>query len=572
MVVSRLTLASPTEEVSSARLSDEVELYQRTYNTLLRSSGETALRVLESAHRQINSSLHPLAGSDEPDLGAFIYAIRRLPDRISGARLVIMGQEAEVFAANGIVIGEWEEADAPARRRRWHDAGDGTHAVLLASASDVDDLIPTLVAFQIEWNKLRVRQRAAGWPPDSEPSPEECASALGGSGEDWARLRAGWGARFHERLRLIAERSMSLRVRMLGGTHVGYARMTRRWWTPVHDALAEQGLGHAPMYFVSSNTHSLVNIATGIARQREQVLVDFVETLPPSDILSEELSAFREGRAEGSWENFLYFAARLYFDSHGEDGREARRRSEQECGVSHLRSRTALRVPAQIIPLAKLMRDRLDPRLGDVDADALADSDAVIVNIDYPLGLAAYNILREVAVDAAMLKGVYVLGKAATLNADVGDVMLSSVVHDEHSGSTYWLDNAFGVDDLAADLRFGSGLDNQRAVTVKSTFLQNRSYLDFYYREAFTVVEMEAGPYCNALYEIADADRHPVGEAVNFSKLPLDFGIIHYASDTPYTQARTLGARGLSYYGMDSTYASSLAILRRILRLEGALG
>ena len=571
MVVSRLTLASPTEEVSSARLSDEVELYQRTYNTLLRSSGETALRVLESAHRQINSSLHPLAGSDEPDLGAFIYAIRRLPDRISGARLVIMGQEAEVFAANGIVIDEWEEADAPARRRRWHDAGDGTHAVLLASASDVDDLIPTLVAFQIEWNKLRVRQRGAGWPPDSEPSPEECAGALGGSGEDWARLRAAWGARFHERLRLIAERSMSLRVRMLGGTHVGYARMTRRWWTPVHDALAEQGLGHAPMYFVSSNTHSLVNIATGIARQREQVLVDFVETLPPSDILSEELSAFREGRAEGSWENFLYFAARLYFDSHGEDGREARRRSEQECGVSHLRSRTALRVPAQIIPLAKLMRDRLDPRLGDVDADALAGSDAVIVNIDYPLGLAAYNILREVAVDAAMLKGVYVLGKAATLNADVGDVMLSSVVHDEHSGSTYWLDNAFGVDDLAADLRFGSGLDNQRAVTVKSTFLQNLSYLDFYYREAFTVVEMEAGPYCNAIYEIADADRHPVGEAVNFSKLPLDFGIIHYASDTPYTQARTLGARGLSYYGMDSTYASSLAILRRVLRLEGAL-
>ena len=76
---------------------------------------------------------------------------------------------------------------------------------------------------------------------------------------------------------------------------------------------------------------------------------------------------------------------------------------------------------------------------------------------------------------------------------------------------------------------------------------------------------MEAGPFFNAVYEIADADRFPVGEAVNFSRLPIDLGIIHYASDTPYTQARTLGARGLSYYGMDSTYASSLAILRRIL-------
>jgi Family of unknown function (DUF6909) len=569
LTVSRLVLASPPEE--AGRLSDEVELYQRTYNTLLRSSGETALRVLESSHRAMGSSLHPLAASDEPDLGALLYAIRRLPDGIAAAKLVIMGQETEVFARNGIVIQEWEEADAPARRRRWHDSGEGVHAVLLASASDVDDLIPTLVALQIEWNKIRVRQRAAGWPPETEPTPEECAAVLGGSADDWGRLRDAWGERFYERLRLIAERRMALRVRMLGGTQVGYARMTRRWWLPVQNLLAEEGLADAPTYFVSSNTHSLVNIVTGTAREREDRLVEFVESLPEDDILREELAAFREGRAEGSWDNFLYFVARLYFDMHGDEGRRVRRESEARSGVSHLRSRTALRVPAQIIPLAKLLPDRLDPRLGEVDPEALAASDAVVVNIDYPLGLAAYNILREVAVSTAALRGVYVLGKAATLNADVGDVMLSSVVHDEHSGSTYWLDNAFGVEDLMGDLRFGTGLDNQRSVSVKSTFLQNRAYLDFYYREAFPVVEMEAGPYCNAIYEIADADRHPVGEAVNFSKLPIDFGIIHYASDTPYTQARTLGARGLSYFGMDSTYASSLAILRRVLRLEGAL-
>ena len=78
------------------------------------------------------------------------------------------------------------------------------------------------------------------------------------------------------------------------------------------------------------------------------------EELPEDDILRTELEAFREGRSEGSWENFLYFVARLYFDSHGEEGREARRRSEAECGVSHIRSTTALRVPAQIIPLSRL--------------------------------------------------------------------------------------------------------------------------------------------------------------------------------------------------------------------------
>ena len=44
----------------------------------------------------------------------------------------------------------------------------------------------------------------------------------------------------------------------------------------------------------------------------------------------------------------------------------------------------------------------------------------------------------------------------------------------------------------------------------------------------------------------------------------LDLGVIHYASDTPYTRARTSARAGLSYYGMDSTYASTIAILRRI--------
>jgi hypothetical protein len=329
-------------------------------------------------------------------------------------------------------------------------------------------------------------------------------------------------------------------------------------------------LHDAPLYFVSSNTHSLANLVTGLAREREDDLVAFVEQ-GDDEVLKDELARFREGRTEGSWENFLYFVARAYFDAGGPELKRRRSEEERAAGVEHISSRTALRVAAQVIPLARLDPARLDPRLGAVDGERLGRSDAVVVNVDYPLGLAAYNLLREVAIDSADLRGVYVLGKAATLNADVGDVMISSVIHDEHSATTYWLDNAFTVDDIAPDLMFGTGLDNQRAVTVKSTFLQNRAYLDFYYREAFTVVEMEAGPYCNAVYEIADADRYPVGEAVNFSKLPIDFGIIHYASDTPYTQARTLGARGLSYYGMDSTYASSLAILRRVLRLEGAL-
>jgi hypothetical protein len=572
LAVARLSVSPPAPSHGTpSNLSDEVELYQRTYSTLLRSSGETRLRVLESSHMAMGSSLHPLAESDEIDLGAFIYAVRRLPETMVRIKIVVMGQEAALFRRAGIgPLEQWDAVEAPARRRRWYDSGDEVLAVLLASESDVDDLVPTLVAYQIEWNKIRRRMLAAGWPPPEGATPEACAAALGGSPDDWARLADTWGARFEQNMQAIADEGKSMRVRMLGGTQVGYQRMTRRWWAPVRADLNERRLGDAPLYFVSSNTHSLSNLVTGLARQDESELVAFVESGQHED-LKEELARFRDGRTEGSWENFLYFVARDFFDAGGTELRRKRHEAEVGAGVEHIRSKTALRVPAQVIPLANLDPARLDPRLGAVDADVMARSEAVVVNTDYPLGLAAYNLLREVAIDSGDLRGVYVLGKAATLNADVGDVMISSVIHDEHSGTTYWLDNAFTVDDIAPDLMFGTGLDNQRAVTVKSTFLQNRAYLDFYYREAFTVVEMEAGPYCNAVYEIADADRYPVGEAVNFSKLPIDFGIIHYASDTPYTQARTLGARGLSYYGMDSTYASSLAILRRVLRLEGAL-
>ena len=98
--------------------------------------------------------------------------------------------------------------------------------MLLASASDLDDLVPTLVAYQIEWNKLNRRLLALD---DLEPTAAACAEALGGAESDWERLLDALAPPLSE----ARDRALDLRVRMLGGSAVGYARMTRRWWRPI---------------------------------------------------------------------------------------------------------------------------------------------------------------------------------------------------------------------------------------------------------------------------------------------------------------------------------------------------
>jgi hypothetical protein len=92
-----------------------------------------------------------------------------------------------------------------------------------------------------------------------------------------------------------------------------------------------------------------------------------------------------------------------------------------------------------------------------------------------------------------------------------------------------------------------------------------------FYREGYTDIEMEAGPYLSGVYEDIYPNRYPVNEIVNlFINAPYDIGVIHYASDTPYSRRQMLLSKSLSYFGVDATYAASTAILRRILGLEVA--
>ena len=555
---------------------DAVNLYVRTYTTILRTPGDVPVRAFEAAHMGVGSSLHPGADSGLPDPGAFIYATQRLPSCIAAVERVVMAQLPEQISS--VVdgdIAQWTRVSAPGRRRQWYWDGSATLAVSIASTSDLDDVIPTLVAYQIEWNKLHdliEKQPPVAALLAREAPPDDADLVLLGErlvlpAEDWARLRQIWGGQLWSILQAMAAGPKDVKVRMLGGTHVGYERLVDRWWQPIGSFLSDQGLLERPVYFVSSNPHSIVNLLSGYVRRRAETLWRFLEATRDGAAAA-EIEALRRARSYSNPENVLYYAARLWHASHDDALMKTRRTAEEaERGITTIAPTSGFDVTAQVIDLCRVKPEDLDPRLEEL-AEVIGKTDAVILNVDYPLGMAAYYIGRQIAERIVDLRGFYVLGKAATLNGAVGDVMFADEVFDEHTGNVYSFPNAFGYDEVAPWLERGSALDRQHAVTVRGTFLQNREYLELFYRKAYTIVEMEAGPYLSAIYEASYPERHPQDDAVHFRDLPFDVGFIHYASDTPYTRARTLGSRRLSFEGIDSTYASTVAIARRILSLE----
>ncbi len=463
---------------------------------------------------------------------------------------------------------------------KWFYDGKETLAVYVASVSDTDDIVPILVAFQIEWNKIYyllnadpttmqlLETRMDRTSPVFAEITKVLRERLHIKLDDWRRLELIWGDHLWENLHKIGRERKSFALRFLGGSHVGYVRATRQWWSPVENLLNTRALQDRPVYFVSSNTHSLLNLMSGSLLNRADELTKFA--LSGEDpYLADECRKLQEGTVPGNWQNFLYFVAREWIRTPaGKEFARNRLREEQERGIWYVGARHGLEIDAQIFELSKLHQTEIDPRCRMPYMDYLARSQAIILNIDYPLGMAAYRMMREIMENLTNIRGIYVLGKAATLNGSIGDVMISNVVLDEHSQNTYWLDNCFVAQDVQPYLIYGSVLDNQKAVSGQGTYLQNRQYYDFYYLANYTVIEMESGPYLNAVYEDQYLTRYPVGENINFARLPYDLGILHYASDTPYTRGKNLGAGSLSYFGMDSTYANSVAILRRIFENE----
>jgi hypothetical protein len=303
---------------------------------------------------------------------------------------------------------------------------------------------------------------------------------------------------------------------------------------------------------------------TGWVNKLEHELIEYLKEENMTQFL-EYWNQIEKGEHPGSKENFLWYILKKYEAVHPEI-KVKRHEYEKNLGIDFIPADHYLDINAQVISLKELHKSSLEKKL-DGNIDRLKESNALVINIDYPLGSGAYMVLSTLLQNISNLRGIYILGKASFLNANLGDIGLPENVYDMYSGNSYIFANAFNKN-YFSEFKAGSVLVNQKAVTSKGTFLHPVETVQEYFKQDYTILEMENGPYLSAIYEMTHFHRYPTQETVSMLNAPVDIGIIHYASDTPFTKAVTLGTRNLGYEGIEATYVSSLAILKRIIEVE----
>ncbi|MCP5098433.1 MAG: hypothetical protein GY943_23020, partial [Chloroflexi bacterium] len=299
--------------------NEEINLYLRTYYSLLRSSREVQIKTLIEAHKRMHSALHVGADAAAPDMAAFIYALLRIPPCLDQLRLVLMGQSDFVFAQHGFPnIESWQQVSAPGRRRRSFFNGKDTLAVYIASRSDIDDIVPILTAYQIERRKMQAlfnkpniiklltKIHENGGVPKSKQRAK-LALLTGIPEEDLDRLAQIWREQTAQKMLDIATVRQELAIRSLAGSLADYKRATRRWWMNVERKTKTIPFEDRPIYFVSSNTHSLANLLSGFSLQRESQIHQFIYDNESQD-LNQEYSDILQRNVPSNRENFLYYA------------------------------------------------------------------------------------------------------------------------------------------------------------------------------------------------------------------------------------------------------------------------
>ena len=537
-----------------------IQEYLRRYYSLLKSSTEFNLSDIFDSYRSSNPSLHKLISSEMVDVSAISYALPRLPTCIFSTRKVIIAQSLEQLSKAGIDISTWQLQSAKARRRlNYYDRISQTLVILANSDSDLDDFINCLVASQIERQKIAKLNNSNF----SLLVNQDKANLIGVDDIGWQKLKKLFGDNWLESITQYY-RYTEISIISLPQDSQVPAMIVEDWLKKISIASFIFQFNSTPIYFVSSNLHSLTNTIGGFVNQRQDYIIPHIENNYPD--LYRQWVDIKNNPNSLRVIDFLYYISSKFFKDLPYE-QKAKTKYEESLGIRQLKTNTQLPCEVQLIPVSAIAKSVYkDPNLTITNQDKLLSSQAYILNIEYPLGLSAYYILSGILNYFQKLKGIYVIGKAAILSGQIGDIQVPSVIFDERLNNIFKPQNIFNQY-FPFKTFVSSVLQNQKAISVYGTFLENEVQLQHYTSSGFNIIEMESGPYLSAIYQHQNQTPAMPQNTVNsLDNLPFDLGIINYASDNPLTQ--TLGDSVMSLKGVEPTYLAALTTIQRIIDLE----
>ena len=400
---------------------------------------------------------------------------------------------------------------AEKRRRMALFDGSARLILLVTSLSDLDDVIPGLCAFQIEWNKMHQNLAARGLAEELKSGRRKASDmnaglrqALGLNRADFDALKLLWGDGWDDKMAAISAGPKDFKVRILPLAEEDFRQLSRKWWETVLEKFAAHDIADRPVYVVTSNNHSLVNLVLGFAQLHQKRISQFAEENCDQEF--KDTMRRLEAESPPALSNLLYLAQTDLLAADPALARE-KRAMEADAGIWRTEPLPPLLAESQLIELCKLDPRSMDPRLKPWDPKKLAESNAVILNTDYPLGFAAYHLLETAAEYLGDWRGLFILGKSAAMIGRLGDILLPSQVRDVHSERLYQFANCFSARNLTPYLCDCAVFDDQSSLTVHGTFMHGWETVRDLHRADFTVIEMEAGPCLAAVQKVCGTSR-----------------------------------------------------------------
>ena len=227
-------------------------------------------------------------------------------------------------------------------------------------------------------------------------------------------------------------------------------------------------------------------------------------------------------------------------------------------GIITLDRTASTGIKVQLFSLKKLKDKTIDPDLVSIPAD----SESIILNIDYAFGEQAGEIMRNLLLlFGNNIGSINILGKTGSLVGQRGDILLPTAFVEQSDDLFLPVENRAleRINRLQKRLP-GRNIYKGPMLTVAGTLFQNRMMLSFYRHMWDSIgLEMEGVYY---LRQIVEARQH----ALIPDKIPMNF--YYYVSDLPAAEGNQLSMKMALSEGIPPLYAVTREVLSDIFTIE----